>query len=85
MLVKAARSGEAKFPINLAVVDAPAGITVKTEPIPADKNELPITISVPKQAPAGRKVNVILSGTMSTGKEAARTAPAIAITILPEK
>jgi len=86
VLIKATRKDGAKFPINLAVVDAPAGIAVKTEPIPADKNEVPITISVPKQAPVGWKVNVILSGTMSTGKEAAtRTAPAIPIKILPEK
>ena len=68
------------------MVDAPAGITVKTDPIPADKSELPITISVPKTAPVGWKVNVILSGTMATGKETAtRTAPAIPIKILPEK
>jgi hypothetical protein len=86
VLVKATRKDGAKFPINLAVVDAPAGITVKTDPIPADKNDLPITISVPKTAPVGWKVNVILNGTMSTGKETAtRTAPAIPIKILPEK
>jgi len=84
VVVKAARKEGAKFPINLAVVDAPAGITVKTDPIPADKDEVPITLSVPKQAPAGWKVNVILNGTMSTGKETAtRTAPAIPIKILP--
>jgi hypothetical protein len=86
VLVKAARKEGANFPIHLAVVDAPAGIVVKTEPIAADKSELPVTITVPKEAPAGWKVNVILSGTMSTGKETAtRTAPAIPIKILPEK
>lgn len=86
VLVKAARKDGAKFPITLAVVDAPAGIAVKTEPIPADKNEMAITITVPKTAPVGWKVNVILSGTMSTGKESAtRTAAAIPIKILPEK
>jgi hypothetical protein len=86
VLVKAARKDGAKFPITLAVADAPAGITVKTDPIPADKNELPVTITVPKTAPVGWKVNVILNGTMSTGKEAAtRTAPAIPIKIMPEK
>ena len=86
VLVKATRTGSAKFPINLAAADAPVGITVKTDPIPADKNEVLATISVPKQAPVGWKVNVILSGTMSTGKETAtRTAPAIPIKILPEK
>jgi hypothetical protein len=83
VVVKATRKEGAKFPINLAVVDAPAGITVKLDPIPADKDELPITLTVPKTAPAGWKVNVILNGTMSTGKETAtRTAPAIPIRIL---
>jgi hypothetical protein len=86
VVVKAARKDGAKFPVNLAVVDAPAGITVKTAPIPADKDEVPITLSVPKQAPAGWKVNVILSGTMSTGKETAtRTAPAIPVKIVAQK
>jgi len=83
VVVKAARKDGAKFPVNLAVADAPAGITVKTAPIPADKDEIPITLSVPKQAPAGWKVNVILNGTMSTGKETAtRTAPAIPVKIV---
>jgi hypothetical protein len=86
VLIKAARKDGAKFPITLAVVDAPAGIVVKTDPIPADKIEVPVTITVPKTAPVGWKVNVILNGTMSTGKETAtRTAPAIPIKILPEK
>ena len=83
IVVKAVRKEGAKFPINLAVVDAPAGITVKTAPIPEDKDEVPITLSVPKPAPAGWKVNVILNGTLSTGKETAtRTAPAIPIKIV---
>jgi hypothetical protein len=56
---------------------------VKTAPIPEDKDEVAITLSVPKQAAAGWKVNVILSGTLSTGKETAtRTAPAIPIKII---
>jgi hypothetical protein len=84
VVVKAARTEGANSPINLAVVDAPAGITVKTAPIPADQNEVPITISVPPEAPAGWKVNVILNGTMATDKgTATRTAPAIPIKILP--
>ncbi len=84
VVVKAARKEGAKFPVNLAVVDAPLGITVKTAPIPADQDEVPITLTVPPQAPAGWKVNLILNGTMSTDKETAtRTAPAIPIKILP--
>jgi hypothetical protein len=82
--VKAARKEGAKFPINLAVVDAPAGIAVKVAPIPAEQDEIPVTLTVPAQAPAGWKVNVILNGTMATDKESAtRTAPAIPVTILP--
>jgi hypothetical protein len=84
VVIKAARKEGAKFPINLAVVDAPAGIVVKPAPIPEDKDEVPITISLPQQAPVGWKVNVILNGTMATGKEnATRTVPAIPIKILP--
>ncbi|MFH1265105.1 MAG: PPC domain-containing protein, partial [Planctomycetota bacterium] len=84
VVVKATRQEGATFPINLAVVDAPVGITVKTAPIPADQNEVAITLSVPAEAPAGWKVNVILNGTMSTGQATAtRTAPAIPIKIVP--
>jgi hypothetical protein len=84
VVVKAVRKEGAEFPIQLAVVDAPAGITTKMDPIPADKDEVSITVAVPKQAPAGWKVNLIVNGTLSTGKETAtRTAPAIPIKILP--
>ncbi len=83
VVVKAVRKEGAKFPINLAVVDAPVGITVKTAPIPADQDEIPITFTVPAQAPVGWKVNLILNGTMSAEKEnATRTAPAIPVKIL---
>jgi hypothetical protein len=84
VVIKAARKEGAKFPINLAVVDAPLGITVKIAPIPADQDEVPITFTVPAQAPAGAKVNLILNGTMAADKESAtRTAPAVSIKILP--
>jgi hypothetical protein len=83
VVVKAARKEGANLPINLAVVDAPAGITVKTAPIPADQTEIPISFTVPAQAPVGAKVNLILNGTMAAEKETAtRTAPAIPIKIL---
>jgi hypothetical protein len=84
LTVRAIRQEGAKFPINLAVVDAPAGIAVKTATIPADQDELPITLTVPAEAPVGGKFNVILSGTMATDKATAtRTAPAIAVTVIP--
>ena len=84
VVVKATRQEGATFPIDLAVVDAPAGITMKTASIPADQDEVTITLSVPAQASAGWKVNLILSGKMLTDKQTAtRTAPAIPIRILP--
>ena len=84
VIVKASRKEGAAFPINLAVVDAPAGIVVTTAAIAADQTEVPIKFTVPAQAPVGWKVNLILNGTMSTGSETAtRTAPAIPIKILP--
>ncbi len=84
VVVKATRQEGATFPIDLAVVDAPAGITMKTASIPADQDEVTITLSVPAQASAGWKVNLILSGKMSTDKQTAtRTAPAIPIRIRP--
>jgi hypothetical protein len=84
LVIKAARKEGAKAAINLAVVDAPLGITAKTAPIPADLNEVPITFTVPAQAPVGAKVNLILNGTMAAEKETAtRTAPAIPVKIIP--
>ena len=84
IVVKAVRGEGAKFPINLAVVDSPAGMTAQTVPIPADQDEVSVTLSVSAQAPAGTKVNVILSGTMTAEKETAtRIAPAVSVTILP--
>ena len=84
VVVKAARKEGPKPPINLAVADAPLGIAVKIAPIPADQDEVTLTLTVPAQAPAGAKVNLILNGTLATDKETAtRTAPAIAVKILP--
>lgn len=83
VVMKATRKDGANSPINIAVVDAPLGITVKTAPIPADQSEVPLTFTVPAQAAVGAKVNLILNGTMATDKETAtRTAPAIAIKIV---
>ena len=55
VVIKAARKEAAKPPVNIAVVDAPIGITVKTAPIPADQDEVPITFTVPAQAPVARR------------------------------
>jgi hypothetical protein len=84
--VKATRKEGAKDPITLAAVDAPAGITLKTPPIPAGKDEAVISIAVPKAAPAGLRVNVIVNGTTTVVKESVtRLAPAISLRIFPAK
>ncbi|MGQ9574590.1 MAG: hypothetical protein ACUVUC_04675 [Thermoguttaceae bacterium] len=83
VVLKASRQAEAKFPINLAGVDLPAGITMKPATIPADKDEATVPLSIPKEAPPGMTFNVIVGGTMATGKETVtRIAPAIPIKVV---
>jgi hypothetical protein len=55
----------------------------RVAPIPADKDEATVTISVPPQSPVGLMQTVILSGTMNTGKESVtRLLPAIAVKVI---
>ncbi|MGA2617533.1 MAG: hypothetical protein ABSF26_07995 [Thermoguttaceae bacterium] len=92
--VKAARQADGKFPVNLAPVPPsklvpvspdpppPEGVSVAAVSIPADKEVATVTISAPPKAPIGLQ-QVILSGTMNTGKETVtRVLPAIPIRIL---
>jgi hypothetical protein len=84
--VKALRTPGAKDPITLAVVDAPAGITMKPAVVPAGKDEVVLSLVVPKEAPVGLQLNVVVNGTSTVGKESVtRLAPAIPIKILPVK
>jgi hypothetical protein len=39
--------------------------------IPADKGELALTLAAAKEAPPGARQNILVSGTLSTGKETA--------------
>jgi hypothetical protein len=99
IVVKAARRAEGKFPVNLAVLPPaplipapqgapppPPGASVQAAPIPADKDEATVTISIPPQSPVGLRQTIIVSGTMNTGKESVtRLLPAIAVRVIAAK
>jgi hypothetical protein len=99
VVVKASRRVEGKFPVNLAVMPPaplipapqgapppPPGANVQVAPIPADKDEATVTISVPPQSPVGLRQTILLSGTMNTGKESVtRLLPAIAVKVIAAK
>jgi hypothetical protein len=99
LVVKAARRAEGKFPVNLALLPPaplipapqgapppPPGANVQVAPIPADKDEATVTISVPPQSPVGLRQTILVSGTMNTGKESiTRLLPAIAVKVVAAK
>ena len=94
VVVKVSRRAEGKFPVNLAVlppaplIPAPPkarrlrrrDANVQVAPIPVDKDEATVTISIPPKSPVGLRQTILLSGTMNTGKESVtRLLPAIAV------
>ncbi len=99
LVVKASRCAEGKFPVNLAVLPPaplipapqgapppPPGASVQVAPIPADKDEATVTISIPPQSPVGLRQTILLSGAMNTGKEAVtRLLPAIIVKVIAAK
>jgi hypothetical protein len=99
VLVKVSRRAEGKFPVNLAAVPPaplipapqgapppPPGANVQVAPIPADKDEATVTISVPPQSPVGLRQTILVSGTMNTGKESVtRLLPAITVKVVAAK
>lgn len=88
LVVKATRHGGAKGVVTLALDGAPPWLTVKSPPatIPADKGEAALTLTVSKQAPAGQRHSIFITGTLNTGKETAtRFVPAVGLKVLPEK
>ena len=71
VIIRAGRLGDAKGPVALSLDSPPAWLTLKpaTAVIPADKQEVTLTLSISKQAPAGGRQDLFFSGTMNTGKE----------------
>ncbi len=73
----------AKEAITLLADAPPRGITVKSVALPADKNEIALTIAVSKQAPVGLTQNILISGGVKIGNETVtHFAPAIPIKVL---
>jgi len=84
--VKAFRKAGLKGEITLALNAPPAGITAKPAVIPADKDEIAVTIVAAKDAAVGPRPNLILTGTMKTDKETTTGyAPAVPIQIVAKK
>ena len=98
VVVKVVRAADGKFPVSVAALPAfrvvplnkfarpPLAVGVKAAPIPADKDEATVSLSVPRQMPAGGVQNIILAGTMNMGKERiTRLTPAIAVKVIAAK
>jgi hypothetical protein len=84
VVIKAGRLGDAKGPVAVSLDSPPAWLTLKPAPaaIPADKQEVTLTLSISKQAPAGGRQDLFFSGTLNTGKETAtRQCPAVPIKV----
>ena len=83
VIVKVARKDGVKGPVNLEANAPPAGIEIKPAVIPADKAEIPVSITATKQAPVGLRQLVVLNGTLKSDKETStRVAPGILIKVL---
>ncbi len=64
----------------------PAGISIKPAVIPADKDEVAVAIVTAKEATAGLRQNLFVTGALKTDKETTtRNAPAIPIQIVAKK
>jgi hypothetical protein len=84
VVIKATRLGDAKGPVALSLDSPPGWLTVKPSPaaIPADKQELTLTLGIKKDAPAGARQDLFFSGTLNTGKETVtRQCPAVPIKV----
>jgi len=81
--VKAVRTEEAKGAITLKLDGAPKGITLKRAVIPADQNEIEVSLTISRQIRAGSRVNVVLVGSMKAGKETFTSiVPAIPVSVV---
>jgi hypothetical protein len=82
-VVKAERLGDAKGPISVAAVSPPAGIVVKQAQIGAGKDEVEVTVTATPDARGDVPNYLILSGTLTAGKESVvRVAPAIPLKVI---
>ena len=74
---------DAEGPITLVADAPPGGISVTSAVIPADKDEVTITLAVAKQVGVGFRQNIIISGsTQIANQNVTRFAPAIPIRVV---
>jgi len=83
--VKVVRKAGVKGGVNVLPQKLPFGLTVKTQYIPADKDEVTVVIAAAKQAPVGVVRNVILSAMIKDVKRGASVAPAIPVRVLVDE
>lgn len=83
LTVKTTRREGTKGQIRLAVERPPRNITVQASAIPDGQNEAVLTLRASNQAAVGFTQNVILTGTMTAGKETTTPyAPAVPIRVV---
>ncbi len=80
--IKVTRRENGQGPVSVTLVKPPTGVLAKAVLIAADAGEGTLTITASKQAPLGRH-NVIINGTLRSGKGISVIAPALALNILP--
>jgi len=86
ILVKAFRKPGANREIALSLHKPPVGVSAKPAVIPADKDETTLIVVAAKDAAAGPRPHLIISGAMTTDKGTVTGfAPAIPIQIIPRK
>jgi hypothetical protein len=82
LTLRLTRRGDVKGPVVVTAAAAPPGVSVKPTPIPIDKQEVTITIAAAPRAPVGTDLNLILRGTLRSGKLVATgILPAVAIAV----
>ncbi len=81
--VKLLRKEGVKGAVTLTVVGLSQGITAKAPFIPADKDEVTVTIAAAAKAPPGIVQNMIIRGVMQVGKaEVTRVVPALPVKVI---
>jgi len=80
--VSVARREGVQGSVQIGLFKPPPGIDARSLTLPADKSEGALTVAVTRQAPAGLRQNLVLSGTLRVGKDAhVRYAPAIPVRV----
>lgn len=83
IVVKVQRKPGTTGPINLSIEGLPPGVTATVPPIPADQNQVAITLSASPDAARSNATLIITATATFGGQTITRFAPAIALRVLP--